>query len=128
MSLVRQLTLSSADSCFDSGCAGQVLECIAQACEAVPQNLAENAGIKSGIAAVCSLQDAISGGLLSAGIDGLTGEVCDMAQSDAVMEALDVKVHAIQSAMHAAINLLRVDCVVVAPRATQKLRPGNLNK
>ncbi len=88
------------------------VEAFADAMEAVPRTLAENAGV-SPIDALTDLRSRHDAGEENAGLDAETGEVTDMLDAG-VVEPLRVKTQAIESATDAAELLLRIDDVISA--------------
>jgi archaeal chaperonin len=88
------------------------VEAFADAMEAVPRTLAENAGI-SPIDGVTDLRSRHDAGEENAGLDAETGDIADMLDAG-VAEPLRVKEQAIQSATDVAELLLRIDDVISA--------------
>jgi len=86
----------------------------AEALEVIPVTLAENAGMDP-IDALSELQAAHEKGDLWAGVNGLEGEVSDMADLD-VYEPTQVKVQAIKSATEASTLLLKIDDIIAASK------------
>ncbi|WP_227776901.1 thermosome subunit alpha [Haladaptatus pallidirubidus] len=88
------------------------VEAFADAMEAIPRTLAENAGVGP-IDALTDLRSQHDAEEENAGLDAETGEVTDMLDAG-VVEPLRVKTQAIQSATDAAELLLRIDDVISA--------------
>ncbi|MEE6209533.1 thermosome subunit alpha [Salarchaeum sp. III] len=88
------------------------IEAFADALEAIPRTLAENAGLDP-IDALVELRTEHTTGNTGAGIDAHAGSVADMWERG-VVEPLHVHAHAIQSATEAAVLILRVDDVIAA--------------
>ncbi|WP_049972042.1 thermosome subunit alpha [Haladaptatus cibarius] len=88
------------------------VEAFADAMEAIPRTLAENAGVGP-IDALTDLRSQHDAGEEDAGLTAETGEVTDMLDAG-VVEPLRVKTQAIQSATDAAELLLRIDDVISA--------------
>jgi len=88
------------------------VESFADAMEAVPRTLAENAGV-SPIDAMTDLRSRHDAGEENAGLDAETGDIVDMLDAG-VAEPLRVKTQAIQSATDVAELLLRIDDVISA--------------
>ncbi|HDQ59697.1 MAG TPA: thermosome subunit [Candidatus Woesearchaeota archaeon] len=89
----------------------------AEALEAIPRTLAENAGLDP-IDTLVNLKAAHQEGKVHAGVDIENGNVIDMKEKN-VLEPLKVKSQAIDSASEVAIMILRIDDVIAA---------GKLNK
>jgi chaperonin GroEL (HSP60 family) len=90
-----------------------VIRAVAEAFESLPATLAETIGLK-GLDVTAELRHRHSLGEASAGIDINSGSVRKMS-SLGLLDSLDIKLQIIQSAFEAAITILRVDDVVVAP-------------
>jgi thermosome len=90
------------------------VEAFADAIEAVPMTLAENAGIDP-IDMLVTLRSKHEAGLMNYGIGMTNGEGVDMMEVG-VVEPLKVKTQALKSAVEAATVVLRVDDVVAAKR------------
>jgi chaperonin GroEL (HSP60 family) len=90
-----------------------VIRAVAEAFESLPATLAETIGLK-GLDITAELRHRHSLGEASAGIDINSGSVRKMS-SLGLLDSLDIKLQIIQSAFEAAITILRVDDVVVAP-------------
>jgi thermosome len=86
----------------------------AEAVEVIPVTLAENAGMDP-IDALSELQAAHEKGDLWMGVNGLDGEVSNMADLD-VYEPTQVKVQAIKSATEASTLLLKIDDIIAASK------------
>lgn len=86
------------------------IEAFAEAIEAIPRTLAENAGASS-IDGLVEMKAAHDGGATNAGVDDLTGEPVDMLEAG-ILEPLVVKRRAIQHATDAAVTVLRVDDIL----------------
>jgi archaeal chaperonin len=90
-----------------------VIRAVAEAFESLPATLAETIGLK-GLDITAELRHRHSLGEASAGIDINSGSVRKMS-SLGLLDSLNIKLQIIQSAFEAAITILRVDDVVVAP-------------
>jgi thermosome len=92
------------------------IEAFADALEAIPTTLAENAGLDP-IDILVNLRAAHEkeDGLWK-GVNVFTGEITDMMK-DGVLEPLSVKEQAVKSAVEAASMILRIDDVIAAARA-----------
>ncbi|PUA34194.1 MAG: thermosome subunit [Candidatus Terraquivivens tikiterensis] len=86
----------------------------AEAVEAIPRTLAENAGLEP-VEIMASLRHAHENDGKSYGINLFTGKVEDMLKLG-VLEPLRVKENALKSSMEAAAMILRIDDVVAASR------------
>ncbi|RDD52429.1 thermosome subunit [Nanoarchaeota archaeon NZ13-N] len=84
----------------------------ADALEAVPSALAENAGMDT-IEAMSELRAAHEDGKVWYGIDAVEGKVADMWEIG-VIEPADITIQAIKSATEAAIMILKIDDVIAA--------------
>jgi chaperonin GroEL (HSP60 family) len=84
----------------------------ADALEAIPRTLAENAGLDP-IDIVVNMKAAHSEGRKWAGVEVTTGKIEDM-DSLSVLEPLKVKTQAIKSASEVAIMILRIDDIIAA--------------
>jgi len=93
----------------------------AEAIEVIPVTLAENSGMDP-IDALSELQAAHERGELWSGINGLAGEVSDMAEID-VYEPTQVKVQAIKSATEASTLLLKIDDIIAASKMSMPAGP-----
>ena len=91
------------------------IEAFADAMEAVPKTLAENAGLDQ-IDTLVALRSAHEKGMKSAGLDIDTGKPVDMLNLG-VVEPLRVKTQAINSAAEAAVMILRIDDVIASKSA-----------
>ncbi len=90
------------------------IEAFAEALEAIPAALAENAGLDP-IDILVELRAAHEQGKVSYGIDVYEGKVKDMYELG-VIEPLKVKKHAVAAAAEAAIAILRIDDVIAAQK------------
>ena len=82
-------------------------------------------GFQDALRSVCEMSDRISHEGAAVGVDALTGEIlaCKAEHDDqAVLEPFLTKRSAILSMLAATVTLTRVDCMVVAPEATPKLK------
>ncbi len=86
----------------------------AEALEAIPTTLAENAGFDP-IDIISELRSRHAKGETWAGIEVLSGKIMDMTTTD-VFEPLSVKKQIIKSASEAASITLRIDDVIAAER------------
>lgn len=98
------------------------IRAFADAIEAIPSTLAENAGFDP-VDTLAGLRSKHGQGLKNYGINIETGEPKDML-SQGVVEPLKVKTQAIKSATEAATMVLRVDDVIAAKREEFKVKPG----
>jgi len=101
--------------------------CFAEALEAVPTTLAENAGLDP-IDIISELRARHEKGEVWAGIEAHEGKVTDMKKID-VIEPLAVKKQIIKSATEAASMILKIDDIIAAgkmkaPPMPQKGAPG----
>ena len=96
------------------------IEGFANIFEAIPNTLAENAGLDP-IDIIVDLKSAHSNGEKHAGINVFTGKIQNMYE-DGVIEPLRVKRQAIQSAAETAALLIRVDDMMVSKSAAQMNR------
>jgi thermosome len=87
----------------------------AEALEAIPLSLAENAGMNV-IDTLAKLRAKQSEGSHSIGVDARSGKVVDMSKLD-VVEPLAVKEQIIKSATEAASMILRIDDVIASSRS-----------
>jgi len=94
------------------------VQSFADAMEAIPRTLAENAGIDP-IDALTALKAAHDKGELWAGIDVFTGKRLD-AWKRSILEPLKIKTQAVSSAAEVAVMILRIDDVINA----EKQLPG----
>ena len=92
----------------------------ADAIEVIPVTLAENSGMDP-IDALSEMQSRHTKGELWAGVNGLEGEISDMAELD-VYEPLAVKVQALKSATESSTMLLKIDDIIAA--AKMSMPPG----
>lgn len=98
------------------------IEAFADAMEAVPKTLAENAGLDQ-IDTLVAQRSAHEKGMKSAGLDIDTGKPVDMLNLG-VVEPLRVKTQAINSAAEAAVMILRIDDVIASKSAPGGMPPG----
>jgi len=96
------------------------IEGFANIFEAIPNTLAENAGLDP-IDIIVDLKSAHSNGEKHAGINVFTGKIQNMYE-DGVIEPMRVKRQAIQSAAETAALLIRVDDMMVSKSAAQMNR------
>ena len=97
------------------------IEAFANALEAIPRTLAENAGLDP-IDMLVALRSEHEGDKKDAGLDVYRGKVIDMMKAG-VVEPLRVKTQAISSATEAAVMILRIDDVIAAGKL-EKGGPG----
>ncbi|MCD6547404.1 MAG: TCP-1/cpn60 chaperonin family protein [Nanoarchaeota archaeon] len=90
----------------------------AEALEAIPRTLAENAGLDP-IDIIVNLKAAHEEGKIWAGVDVESGEIKDMFEMD-VIEPLKIKTQAIKSASEVAIMILRIDDVIAAGKLSKE--------
>lgn len=83
---------------------------VASALEIIPRTLAQNCGANT-IRTLTALRAKHATGLTTAGIDGETGEIVDMAVKG-IWEPLAVKLQVYKTAVETAILLLRIDDIV----------------
>jgi len=86
----------------------------ADSLEIIPTTLAENAGLDP-IDTLTELKAAHERGEVSAGLDVFTGKVVD-AWAQSIIEPLQIKVQAVQSASEVAEMILRIDDVLAAKK------------
>lgn len=98
------------------------IRAFADAVEAIPLTLAENAGFDP-VDSLAALRSMHGKGLKNHGLDMESGEPSDML-AKGVVEPLKVKTQAIKSATEAATMVLRVDDVIAAKREEMKPKPG----
>ncbi|MHC1611164.1 MAG: thermosome subunit alpha [Candidatus Methanospirareceae archaeon] len=91
------------------------IQAFADAVEAIPRALAENAGLDP-IDMLVALRSAHERGERSAGLDVFKGEPTDMLKAG-VIEPLRVKSQAISSGTESATMILRIDDVIAASKA-----------
>jgi len=84
----------------------------ADALEAIPAALAENAGMDT-IEAMSELRAAHEAGKVWYGVDAAEGKIADMWEKG-VIEPADITIQAIKSATEAAIMILKIDDVIAA--------------
>lgn len=90
-----------------------VIKAVAEAFESLPATLAETVGLK-GLDVTAELRHRHSLGETSAGVDINTSSVAKMS-SLGLLDSLDIKLQVIRSAFEAAITILRIDDVILAP-------------
>jgi chaperonin GroEL (HSP60 family) len=90
-----------------------VIRAVAEAFESFPATLAETVGLK-GLDITAELRHRHSLGETSAGVDINTSSVAKMS-SLGLLDSLDIKLQVIRSAFEAAITILRIDDVMLAP-------------
>ncbi len=90
----------------------------ADALEAIPSALAENAGMDT-IEAMSELRAAHENGKIWYGIDAVEGKVTDMWEKG-VIEPANITIQAIKSATEAAIMILKIDDVIAAIRREEE--------
>ncbi|XP_052758435.1 T-complex protein 1 subunit gamma [Galleria mellonella] len=96
---------------------------VAHALEIIPRTLAQNCGANT-IRTLTALRARHAGGASTAGVDGITGEVADMAAPPrAVWEPLAVKLQVYKTAVETAILLLRIDDIVSGSKKKDKETP-----
>ena len=88
------------------------IQTFAEALEAIPKVLAENAGLDS-IDILVKLRNAHQEGKTSVGLEVFSGEISDMFERG-VIEPYKVKIQALRSASEAAELILRIDDVIAA--------------
>jgi thermosome len=86
----------------------------AEAIEVIPVTLAENAGMDP-IDALSEMQSRHTKGEIWVGLNGIDGEVSDMAKLD-VYEPLVVKAQALKSATESSTMLLKIDDMIAASK------------
>jgi chaperonin GroEL (HSP60 family) len=89
----------------------------AEALEAIPMTLAENAGMDP-INALMEVRSKHQTRQVWAGIDPIKGRVTDLSRLD-VYEPLAVKVQALKSAGEAACMILKIDDVIAASKTKE---------
>lgn len=99
-------------------------QAFADALEALPQTLAENAGLDP-IDVLTDLKAQHGKGKKWAGINLIKNKVEDM-WSKGVVEPLRIKKQAISSASDAAIMLLRIDDIITAAKGNPNIPPGGM--
>jgi len=95
------------------------IEAFADALEAVPRTLAENAGLDT-IDSLVGLRSRHEKGEKNAGLDVYSGKVVDMKKAG-VLEPLRIKTQAIGSAAESAVMILRIDDVIAASSLSKKM-------
>jgi len=98
------------------------IRAFADAVEAIPLTLAENAGFDP-LDSLAALRASSGQGRKNFGLDIASGEPADML-AQGVVEPLRVKTQAIKSATEAATMVLRVDDVIAAKQEEMKPKPG----
>ncbi len=99
------------------------VKAFADSCEVIPRTLAENAGLDP-IDAMAELNSSHDSGDRLAGINVFTGKVMD-AWKEGVIEPLQIKTQAIESASEVAEMILRIDDVISTAPAQQQQCGGN---
>ncbi|XP_045776129.1 T-complex protein 1 subunit gamma isoform X3 [Maniola jurtina] len=94
---------------------------VAQALEIIPRTLAQNCGANT-IRTLTALRARHAAGSSTAGIDGETGEIVDMAVK-AIWEPLAVKLQVYKTAVETAILLLRIDDIVSGSKKKDNKEP-----
>ncbi|RLE79888.1 MAG: thermosome subunit, partial [Thermoprotei archaeon] len=102
------------------------IEAFANALESIPRTLAENAGLDP-IDIVAELRAAHEKGLHGYGVDVFEGKVLDM-YAKGVIDPLAVKIHALRTAVEAAVMILRIDDIMAASRLEEKEKGGKGEK
>ncbi|HID16801.1 TPA: thermosome subunit, partial [Candidatus Bathyarchaeota archaeon] len=98
------------------------VQAFAEALEAIPMTLAENAGLDP-IDMITELRAQHDKGQAWAGIDPFEGKVADMSKLE-VWEPLAVKMQVIKSASEAATMILRIDDVIAASKTKEEKAPS----
>ena len=99
------------------------IESFADAMEAIPRTLAENAGLDP-IDMIVALRSAHESGSKTSGLDVYEGKVVDMNEAG-VIEPLRVKTQSISSATESANMILRIDDVIASSKsAAPPMPPG----
>jgi len=93
----------------------------ADAVEVIPVTLAENSGMDP-IDALSEMQSRHTKGELWAGVNGLEGEISDMAELD-VYEPVAVKAQALKSATESSTMLLKIDDIIAASKMSMPAGP-----
>jgi len=94
----------------------------ADALEAIPAALAENAGMDT-IEAMSELRAAHEEGKMWYGVDAVEGKIVDMWEKG-VVEPADITIQAIKSATEAAIMILKIDDVIAAIKREEEKGKG----
>jgi len=94
------------------------IEAFADALEAIPKALAENAGLDP-VDIMAELRAAHEKGYVNYGVDVYEGKVVDMLAKN-IVEPLSVKLHAIRSATEASAMILRIDDIIAASRIEEE--------
>ncbi len=89
----------------------------ADALEAIPAALAENAGMDT-IEAMTQLRAAHENGKLWYGVDAIEGKIVDMWEKG-VIEPANITIQALKSATEAAIGILKIDDVIAASKSSE---------
>lgn len=97
------------------------VEKFAEAMEIIPRTLAENSGLDP-IDKLVELKAAHEKGIKNAGLDVYTGKIVDMWKQG-VIEPLRTKRQAVNSAVDAAIMILKIDDVIASKREEFKTPP-----
>ncbi|MFA5141664.1 MAG: thermosome subunit beta [Candidatus Woesearchaeota archaeon] len=110
----------------DSLCGREQLavNAFAEAIEIVPRTLAENAGLDP-IDMLTEMKAAHDKGQKWAGVDVFAGKVVD-AWANGVIEPLQIKTQAVQSAAEVAIMILRIDDVIAGSSSKNQAPPGGM--
>ncbi|VVB71530.1 Thermosome subunit [uncultured archaeon] len=98
------------------------IRAFADAVEAIPLTLAENAGFDP-VDTLALLRAKCGQGAKNFGLNIISGQPSDML-AEGVVEPLKVKTQAIKSAAEAATMVLRVDDVIAAKKEEMKPKPG----
>ncbi len=98
------------------------IEAFADAMEALPRTLAENAGLDP-IDTLIDLRKAHKKGKVHAGVNVFTGKITDM-MAQKVLEPIRVGTQAITSATDASVMILRIDDVIAAKTGAPMPPPG----
>jgi thermosome len=107
---------------FSQGLAGReqlAVNAFAKSMEIIPRTLAENAGLDP-IDMIVELKASHESGNKNHGIDVFEGKVKDMLK-EGVIEPLEVKTQAIQSASETAIMILRIDDIIAASSKSNQM-------
>ncbi|MFQ5907279.1 MAG: thermosome subunit beta [Thermoplasmata archaeon] len=98
------------------------IEAFADAVEALPRTLAENAGLDP-IDTLIDLRKEHKKGKTNAGVNVFTGKITDM-MAEKVLEPIRVGTQAITSATDASVMILRIDDVIAAKTGAPMPPPG----
>jgi T-complex protein 1 subunit gamma len=104
------------------GAAQWPVQALSQAFEVIPRTLAQNAGADV-IKVVTELRAKHSQNGANFGINGMTGEICDMTTLN-VWDPVEVKLQTYKSAMEVSCMLLRIDDVVSGIKKEKRPKPG----